>query len=124
MELIKKMIVSIEGLACSGCEQKVEEELKKLKGIKEVKADYKNKTIDLEYNLLNVNLAEIDKKIVEIGYRIPQSDYAKAERNISYRIEQNELRNFLGFESPKCAGCDDDCFLSQAKQDIDKKKTG
>lgn len=65
-----------EGMTCSGCEDKITEEVKKLDGIKEVTADSKSKFVKVSYAGNLTNKEAIQKAINAAGYDTQESKSA------------------------------------------------
>ncbi len=83
--IIKKQI-KINGMSCSGCELKIENKLRKLEGVKSVKASYVKSNLNIEYDKDSVNLDKINDTIESIGYEICMEN----KNNMS-------LLQFIGF---------------------------
>jgi copper chaperone CopZ len=62
--------VSITGMSCGGCEQKVQTDVAKLAGVKSVKALATVGKAFIEYSPSIVDTAEIRKTIVNAGYSV------------------------------------------------------
>ena len=62
--------VSISGMSCGGCEQKVQTDVAKLNGIKSVKAMAAVGKAFIEYTPSVVDTADIRKAIVTAGYSV------------------------------------------------------
>jgi copper chaperone CopZ len=105
MEILKKRDVAVEGMKCSGCEGIVEEELKKMKGIRSVKADHDKNQVSLEYNLLNVTLEEIDGRLKQLNYKLPTDVLEMQQRQNIYSAERNERERFVEENLFICRSC-------------------
>jgi copper chaperone CopZ len=57
-----------QNMHCSGCEETITNEVKKLDGIKEINADAKSKTVKVSYYKDKTNKTEIEKTINSAGY--------------------------------------------------------
>jgi copper chaperone CopZ len=57
-----------KGMTCSGCEEKISSEVKKLNGVKEVVADSKTKTTKVIYAAGQVTAKDIENIINKAGY--------------------------------------------------------
>ena len=64
----KKTKLSVYGMTCSSCEGKVELALKKIGGVKKVKADVKKNEVELLHN--NADLGLVKKTIRKLGYSL------------------------------------------------------
>ena len=67
MDTMKHRTLSVLGMTCTGCEEKVEDMLKEMRGVKRVEADHQSGLIDLEYDLRTVILADIEAKVEALG---------------------------------------------------------
>lgn len=63
-----KIKLKIGGMGCTHCERAIEHALKNLKGIKNVKADAKSGTVEVEAEILD--RPELYKAIEEAGYEL------------------------------------------------------
>jgi uncharacterized protein len=64
---MKKEKFLILGMTCHHCEMKIENSLKELKGVKKVKASFKDKTVEITYDD-NFNKEEAKKVVDDLGY--------------------------------------------------------
>ena len=64
-------IITVEGMACGHCEIAVQDAVRKLPGIKKVKASRRKKQAVVEYDASQVNIAQIRKAIAATGYDVP-----------------------------------------------------
>lgn len=67
---VKEIIVTIEGMTCSGCEAHIESEVNKLDGILHVSADYEGANTIVKYDETKVDLQKIETAILSTGYKI------------------------------------------------------
>ncbi len=56
------------GMHCSGCEESITEQVKKVEGVKEIKADAKEKTVKVTFDDGKTNKEVISKSINAAGY--------------------------------------------------------
>jgi copper chaperone CopZ len=56
------------GMHCSGCEETITEEVKKIDGVKEIKADSKEKYVRVVFDAGKTNKENISKAINTAGY--------------------------------------------------------
>lgn len=68
---MKKIIMKIDGMVCNGCENRVQNALKDIKGVKKVVANHTNGTVIISSN------DEIEKdilkdKIEDIGFKVKE----------------------------------------------------
>lgn len=64
-----KKIVTIEGMMCNHCKNKVESSLKKLENVTKVKVNLANKTAEIYSNAV-ISDEDIKKTITNLGYQV------------------------------------------------------
>lgn len=64
---MKKIIIKIEGMSCSHCAKRVEENLKKIDDIKSVKVNLDKKIATITYKN-NIEINELENIINELGF--------------------------------------------------------
>ena len=69
---MKEMKLKIEGMMCTGCENRVQNALKTIDGVEEVKANHQDGTVRVKAND-NVELSAIKEKVEDIGYEVKES---------------------------------------------------
>lgn len=69
---MKEMELKIEGMMCTGCENRVQNALKTIDGVEEVKANHQDGTVRVKAND-NVELSAIKEKVEDIGYEVKES---------------------------------------------------
>ena len=62
------LTMEVSGLHCYGCNKKVEASLSKIKGIRNVNADFVKGQVKLEFDENFVNLEKIRNTITKAGY--------------------------------------------------------
>lgn len=65
---MNSVILNVDGMSCSHCEECIKNSLEKLNGVKEVFVDLKGKTVSLKFE--NILLDEIKQTIEEQGYDV------------------------------------------------------
>lgn len=81
-EKLVKRVMKIKGMSCTGCEIRIENELKKLNGIVKVKASFKNSNVYVIYDSDLIKYETIVQCIEKMGYKIDNSeDIIKKEDN-------------------------------------------
>lgn len=68
-KLLRK-ILQVDGMTCTGCETRIENILKKLDGIIDVKAIYSSSNVYVTYDLNRINLNSIIEAVEKLDYRI------------------------------------------------------
>ena len=66
------MKLKIEGMMCTGCENRVQNALKTIEGVEEVKANHQDGTVRVKAND-NVELSAIKEKVEDIGYEVKEA---------------------------------------------------
>lgn len=64
-----KKIVTIEGMMCNHCKNKVESSLKELENVTKVKVNLANKTAEIYSNAV-ISDEDIKKNITNLGYQV------------------------------------------------------
>ena len=62
-------VIGDQQLVCEGCEERVEHALKALQGVRQVRAQVRNKRIEVLFNTAVVNAAAIAERISKAGYQ-------------------------------------------------------
>ena len=70
---IKKKTISISGMSCINCQNRIEKALKKAKGIKEAAVSYEKGTAEISYDADRISLQEIETVIRAAGYEVRKS---------------------------------------------------
>ena len=65
-----KQMIKINGMSCSGCELRIENKLKKLNGVKAIKASFVSSNLEIEYDDKVISLDKINEAIKSIGYEV------------------------------------------------------
>ena len=69
---IRTISINTYGMSCTGCEETIETEIKKLDGIKSVKADHVKKTVTVKYDDKKVTIEQVKSAIKSAGYRLEE----------------------------------------------------
>lgn len=64
-----KILMKVEGIECQGCENRIQNSVKNIKGVKKVVASHENGNVivDIEEN---VNVNQIKEQIDNIGFNV------------------------------------------------------
>lgn len=65
---MSEIIIKLEGMMCEGCENRVQNSLKSIEGIKEVNANHKEKIVTIVGE--NVDISKVKERIEDIGFRV------------------------------------------------------
>ena len=67
---MEKIVLNVEGMSCSHCENAVKKAVGALDGVNQVLVDLKGKSVTVEYDTLKVSLDSIKNEIEEQGYDV------------------------------------------------------
>ena len=65
---MEKIILKVEGMMCEGCENRIQNSLENIEGIKNVVANHKEKTVTIFGK--NVDIDKVKEKIEDIGFYV------------------------------------------------------
>ena len=66
----QRRVLQIRGMTCTGCEERIERVLRRLKGVKKVRASYKDATAEVEFDPGAVSLKQIAEAVEKLDYRV------------------------------------------------------
>lgn len=66
---MKEIVLEVTGMMCSGCENRVQNVIKQIDGIEEVKADFKLGKVIIKVNK-EVDINFISQQIEDLGYEV------------------------------------------------------
>lgn len=66
----QKVTFSVKGMSCNHCVGRIEKGLKELKGIKDMSISLESGTVNVEYNLNDINENIIKNAIIDTGYEV------------------------------------------------------
>ena len=101
MELIRKRTIKIENMTCAGCGVTITDELSKLDGVISVKADYKKGIVNVEYDLMHIELKDIESKLNDMDYSVNKRFLYRLRDGFVHFTEENERNN----QTTKPASC-------------------
>lgn len=64
----KNLTLKVSGMSCERCNQNIERNLSKIKGVRNVKADFQKGEAKMEYDVTKVRLEKIRNTIRKIGF--------------------------------------------------------
>jgi len=67
--MTEKLTIPIEGMSCEHCKMTLEKGVGGLKGVTAVKVDLNRNHAEVQFDPHQVSLADIKKKIVDLGYK-------------------------------------------------------
>ena len=65
---MEEIIINVKGMACKGCENRIQNAVKTIEGVQEVVADHKTGIVKVKAN--NINEKLIKEKIEDIGFEV------------------------------------------------------
>lgn len=63
---MKETIIEVQGMACEGCENRIQNALKNMEGIENVVANHKEGIVTIKANEIDIN--SIKEKIEDLGF--------------------------------------------------------
>lgn len=69
---MKEIELKIEGMMCTGCENRVQNALKTIDGVEEVKANHEDGSVKIKAND-NVEISTVKEKVEDIGYEVKET---------------------------------------------------
>ncbi len=72
---LQRISMPIEGMDCANCAVTIENSLKQTDGIMNVKVNYPAEKMWVEFDNQKIEHADIEKKIQQLGYKIPSSEF-------------------------------------------------
>lgn len=69
---MRETIIKVEGMVCSGCENRVQNALKNIKGVEKVIANHINGTVIVTTNS-EVGKDTLKEKIEDIGFKVKEN---------------------------------------------------
>ena len=91
---LRKRKLKIDGMTCSGCEQKIKGALEELKGVQNVDADYKTGKLILEYDIVETALKNIEPFIEDLGYGLPSRISSRMHRSLIHDADKTARENY------------------------------
>ena len=70
---MKEIILSVKGMMCEGCENRVKNVVKNIEGVEEVKADHHTGKVTITINK-DINTKIISEAIDDIGYEVEKEE--------------------------------------------------
>lgn len=75
-KLVSK-VLHIDGMTCTSCEMRIENVLKKLEGIEDVKVSYSDSSVRVTYDVIALGLDKIMESIEKLHYKVESVDGRK-----------------------------------------------
>ena len=70
---MKQELIKVEGMTCQHCVQTITKKLKNISGLNSIDISLDNKEVNVRFDEDETNLQEITKKIVEVGFELPEN---------------------------------------------------
>ncbi len=67
---MEKLALSVKGMSCNGCEQRVETSLARLEGVARASADHTTETVEVVLDPARTSEAEVRKRIEFAGFEV------------------------------------------------------
>lgn len=65
---MKEIVLKVKGMACGGCENRIQNAIKNMEGIEEVVANHKEGTVTIVAKEIDINV--IKEKIEDLGFDV------------------------------------------------------
>lgn len=66
----EKIVLTVTGMKCGGCETNISDKLKTLDGILSVSASHKDNKVEVEFDPSQTDIDEIEDTIIDIGFSV------------------------------------------------------
>lgn len=68
---MKELVITVEGMVCNGCENRLQNVVKQIEGVEKVNANHKDGTVTIILNQ-EINKDLIKEKIEDIGFKVKE----------------------------------------------------
>lgn len=68
---MKNIVIIVNGMHCSGCENRIKNILSDIEGVEEVKANYKDGIVTVNANE-NIDVSILNEKIEDLGFNVEE----------------------------------------------------
>lgn len=65
---MKETIIKVQGMACEGCENRIQNALKNIEGIEKVVANHKEGTVIVKANEIDID--KVKERIEDLGFTV------------------------------------------------------
>lgn len=89
-EKIETVEYKCNGMHCSGCEETITAEVKKVDGVKDIKADSKGKIVTVSFDINKTNKENISKAINSAGY---DTEISKSDNKHDCETDMQDKKN-------------------------------
>lgn len=66
----EKIVLTVTGMKCGGCETNISDKLKTLDGILSVSASHKDNKVEVEFDPSQTGIDEIEDTIIDAGFSV------------------------------------------------------
>lgn len=66
----EKIVLTVTGMKCGGCETNISDKLKTLDGILSVSASHKDNKVEVEFDPSQTDIDEIEDTIIDAGFSV------------------------------------------------------
>lgn len=73
-ESVMKIVLQVKGMVCEGCENRVCNSLKHIKGVEEVVASFKDEKVEIFVKKKDL-IEDIKKRITDLGFQVIGETY-------------------------------------------------
>ena len=68
---MKNVVIRVNGMHCSGCENRIKNILSDIEGVEEVKANYKDGVVTVNANE-SIDVSTLNEKIEDLGFNVEE----------------------------------------------------
>ena len=68
---MKNIVIRVNGMHCSGCENRIKNILSDIEGVEEVKANYKDGIVTINANE-SIDISTLNEKIEDLGFNVEE----------------------------------------------------
>ncbi|MEO0231607.1 MAG: cation transporter [candidate division WOR-3 bacterium] len=90
-----KKILKIKGMGCTSCALRIENSVKKLKGVKEIQVNFIEEKALLRYDPEIISLEKVIEKIREIGYDASIEEKEEDDEGRLKKLKRKIIISFL-----------------------------
>lgn len=65
-----RLVLSVQGMSCTGCENNVRFALRSLRGVEEARADHRAKRVEVLFDPSVLDESDVRRAIEDIGYGV------------------------------------------------------
>lgn len=72
--MVEKATLHVEGMTCTGCEQRIGKVLGRIEGVSQTAADYRTGVVTVRFDPKATDRSRITRKIQDVGYSVTTDD--------------------------------------------------